>query len=177
MKILFFVLSITMLSGINVVNAKAPELNFQQLEQIDVANLQVQNPTQLSAGQPTKEQLQKLAKLGVKHVINLRPEAEQSWNEQQYVESLGMQYYSIAVAGKQGVTMQKARELAKLMTRLEDEPVLVHCASSNRVGALIALSAYGNGLSVEAAMLKGKQWGMKSLTPVVENLITNIAPG
>jgi len=172
MKILVCALYIVMLSATQGVNAKAPELNVQQLDQIDVANLQVQNPTQLSAGQPTREQLQKLAKLGVKHVINLRPEAEQRWSEQQYVESLGMQYYSIAVAGKQGVTMQKARELAKLMTRLENESVLVHCASSNRVGALIALSAYDNGLSVEAAISKGKQWGLKSLTPVVENLIT-----
>lgn len=173
MKILFFVLSIAMLSGFNVVNAKVLELNVQQLEQVNVANLQVQNPMQLSAGQPTKEQLQKLAKLGVKHVINLRAETEQRWNEQKYVESLGMQYYSIAVAGKQDVTLQKAQELAKLMTRLENEPVLVHCASSNRVGALIAISAHTKGLGTELALAKGKRWGMRSLEPVVRKVITD----
>jgi hypothetical protein len=45
---------------------------------------------------------------------------------------------------------------------------LVHCASSNRVGAMIALrAALVDGASADAALAEGRRWGLKSLEPQV----------
>ena len=43
----------------------------------------------------------------------------------------------------------------------------MHCASGNRVGALMALRASQNGASAEEAMAAGKAAGLTRLEPVV----------
>ena len=50
----------------------------------------------------------------------------------------------------------------------DDGEVLLHCASGNRVGALLALAAVQvDGASPEAALTLGRAAGLKSLEPVV----------
>ncbi|MCB1596489.1 MAG: hypothetical protein KDI87_02140 [Gammaproteobacteria bacterium] len=45
---------------------------------------------------------------------------------------------------------------------------MIHCTSSNRVGALIALRAATlQGMSGDAAVELGKTWGLGSLEPAV----------
>jgi uncharacterized protein (TIGR01244 family) len=118
-------------------------------------------------GQPTKEQLVSLEKQGIKHVINLRPSGEQNWDERQYVTSLGLSYHLIPVEGASGITEPNAILLAETLRLIGDEPVLLHCASGNRVGALIALGDRLSGAKKEAAIAKGKQWGLTGLEPIV----------
>jgi protein tyrosine phosphatase (PTP) superfamily phosphohydrolase (DUF442 family) len=57
--------------------------------------------------------------------------------------------------------------LAETLRLIGDEPVLLHCASGNRVGALIALGTRLKGAETEAAIAKGKQWGLTGLEPIV----------
>jgi len=145
------------------------------LQQLGVENLQVISATSVVAGQPTQEQLEALAEAGVKHVINLRPASELDWDEQSVVKSLGMEYHSIAVAGKPGVTVANARALDALLDQLEGEPLLLHCSSSNRVGSLIALRAhYIDGQSVDTAISKGRAWGLTRLEPFVREKMTQV---
>jgi len=138
------------------------------------------NPEQsiFTGGQPSQEALTALAKAGVKHVINLRPvqeqEQSQDWNEAELVQSLNMQYHSIPVAGAAGVNLENATKLAELIKTIEGEPTFLHCASSNRVGALTALyEGAANGLSIDEAIAKGKHWGLSSLEPVVRAQLSN----
>ena len=49
---------------------------------------------------------------------------------------------------------------------------LVHCASGNRVGALIALQHGLESGDVDAAIAEGKRWGLTRLEPVVRNALT-----
>jgi len=51
-------------------------------------------------------------------------------------------------------------------------PIVVHCASSNRVGAMAALrAAWLQGQSADQAIETGKAWGLKSLEPEVRALL------
>lgn len=96
------------------------------------------------------------------------------WNEAEFVQSLSMQYHSIPVAGAAGVNIQNATKLAQLIESLEGEPTLLHCASSNRVGALTALyEGQVNKVNTGKAITEGKRWGLSSLEPVVRAQLPN----
>jgi len=153
--------------------AHGQTLDSSAIQDAEILNLAAPSENVLTSGQPTQEQFQLLASSGVKHIVNLRPAEEQDWDEEAYVKSLGMEYHSIPVAGAAGVSLEKAQTLNELLSNLSGEPVLVHCASSNRVGALHALTASHNeGATVDTAIAAGKEWGLTSLEPAVRGMLT-----
>lgn len=110
---------------------------------VPIRNAVLFDETVLIGGQPTQEELKQAAEAGYRTVINLRPEGEfTDWDEQAAVEELGLEYVSIPVAGAEGLTRENAGRLRAELSRAGGRPLLVHCASGNRVGALLALSAY-----------------------------------
>lgn len=142
---------------------------------VGLKNLKQPRPFILVSGQPTQEQLDTLASEGVKHVVNLRPASEQSWSEQKKVQSLGMKYISIPVSGADDLTVENARKLDAALTLIGKEPALIHCASGNRVGALMAISeAKLKGKSDRAAIRTGKKWGLTKLEPVVRKKLKTL---
>jgi len=120
-----------------------------------------------AAGQPSAEQYEILKSEGVKHVINLRPESETKGSEAPLVESLGMQFYALPIAGPADITPANAQIMSDLLNSVNDEPTLIHCASSNRIGALIALQKIVKGGELEAAIEEGRRWGLTKLEAAV----------
>jgi uncharacterized protein (TIGR01244 family) len=121
-----------------------------------------------TAGQPDEASLNSLAAAGYVAVIDLRSDAEdRGFDEKSVVESLGMNYISIPVSGADGVSYDNAALLDQSLSGIEG-PVLVHCASSNRVGALLSLREKMHGASAEDALDLGLEAGLSSLRPVVE---------
>ena len=142
-------------------NEAPAKLNTSAIEQANIKNLQMPEKDIFVSGQPTKEQIQILAKAGIKHIINLRVPSEINWDEEAFVKSLGMQYHSIPVAGLAGITTENAQRLHQLLDSLQTEPILVHCASGNRIGALITVyEAEIQGNNIDAAVSEGKRWGL-----------------
>ncbi len=126
------------------------------------------------AGQPTAEELDAFAQQGGRHVIDLRPPEETpDFNEAAVVTRAGMAYYNIPIAGAAGLTRDNVEQLDRTLRRLEGETTLLHCSSSNRVGALMALRArWLYDASVDEALAIGKEHGMADLQPQVEKLLT-----
>ena len=121
----------------------------------------------LTGGQPTTEQFETLAGLGYKTIINMRGTGENGSTDPAVVESLGMTYVSIPIAGAADVSEENARKLAKALAANE-HPVVVHCASGNRIGALFAMKAYYvDGKTPEEALAIGQAAGVTRLEPVV----------
>lgn len=122
-----------------------------------------------TGGQPTQEQLQALAKQGVTTVVDLRGDDEdRGFDEAATAKALGLRYERLPINGAEDLTSANARQLKQLLDAGGDQ-VLLHCASGNRVGALLAIMAREQeGASREQALELGKQAGMKSLTPKVE---------
>lgn len=127
----------------------------------------------IGAGQPSDAELEELAAEGVKTVINLRRAGESNlpadW--QARVEKTGMRYVWMPIAGAPDVNEDKARALAEVMQSAE-RPLVIHCGSSNRVGALLALKAkLLDGKSTEAAIAYGRRGGLTDLEPHVRSVL------
>jgi uncharacterized protein (TIGR01244 family) len=87
-------------------------------------------------------------------------------DERAVVESLGMTYVAMPIGSADDISFENAALLDELMSGL-DQPALVHCASGNRVGALIALRAKANGASNEEALAAGKAAGATRMEEII----------
>lgn len=131
----------------------------------------IHHPTQqhFTGGQPTQAQYAAFAEEGVRHVIDFRPPQESvDINGAARASEQGMAYYNIPIASGEDLTKEHVAVLDTILTRIGDEKALLHCASSNRVGAMMAL--YGiwyQGMDEEEAVNLGKDYGMTSLEPYV----------
>ena len=124
-----------------------------------------------AAGQPNEANLRELSETGFAAVIDLRTDSEnRGIDEQNLVEGLGMDYFALPIAGRGALNFDNAKRLDEILSQYE-EPVLVHCGSGNRVGALFALRENMNGADEEDALAFGRSAGMTSLEVTVKNRI------
>jgi Uncharacterized protein conserved in bacteria len=90
-----------------------------------------------TAGQPPEEAWSGLARAGYRTVIDLRTPAEpRDYDEPASVRAAGLDYVALPVSQPtlRDATFDRFREL---MRDTQLRPIFVHCASSNRVGALL----------------------------------------
>ena len=124
-----------------------------------------------SAGQPDEAALKVFAAQGYTTVIDLRTQGEdRGMDEAAVVEGLGMSYVVLPI-GRDSINFDNARALDKLIADA-DGPVLVHCGSANRVGALLALRKSLEGADDATALEYGKAGGMTSLEAEVKELLS-----
>lgn len=129
-------------------------------------------PDVVSAGQPSAAELATAKAAGIRRVINLRPPSEDAgFDEAAAVADLGLPYTVIPVAGPEDLTLATVKRLDEALAEGEG-PVLVHCASANRVGALLALrAAWLQGVKPEAALALGTAGGLTRMAPLVAELL------
>lgn len=126
----------------------------------------------VTAAQPNANDLSALAKAGVTVVIDLRGDKEdRGFDETATNQQLGLQYIKMPINGADDITFAKAAELDQLLQQHREHTVLLHCASSNRVGALLALRAAQQGVTRDQALAIGRASGMKSLESKVQTLL------
>lgn len=131
----------------------------------------------VSAGQPSREQLKTAADAGVKTIVNLCPPGECGWDEAAVVKELGMRYIAVPVGGVEDVTASNAGKLHDIVADQENYPMVIHCASGNRVGALFALRAFhAEGCDPEAAVEKGRLAGLTKLEAHVRKCLVSDEP-
>jgi uncharacterized protein (TIGR01244 family) len=124
-----------------------------------------------TAGQPTAAALKVFAESGYKTVIDLRGKREKrGFDESRTIEELGMRYITLPIRGSEAINFDNARLLDQLIEQA-DGPILVHCASGNRVGALLALRESLHGEDAQAALLFGKSSGLTRLEPRVVEVL------
>lgn len=152
--------------------ASTNRVNKDELAGADISNLSNQSNNTYVSGQPTQQQVAILADAGINHVISLRTEGELDWNESELVESAGMEFHSIPI-GRDGLTSANAQSLESLLASLDGQPVLVHCGSGNRVGALKAITAHDGGANVDDALAEGQRWGLTGMEPTVRDLLSD----
>ncbi|MGB3394438.1 MAG: sulfur transferase domain-containing protein [Stenotrophomonas sp.] len=121
-----------------------------------------------TSGQPGVQQLHEAAAAGVTTVIDLRtPQEDRGYDEQATAEKLGLRYVRLPIGGAGDINEANARTLDRLLKQ-DAGTTLLHCASGNRVGALLALArARVDGASSEEALQFGRDAGLGSLEPVV----------
>lgn len=116
-----------------------------------------------TAGQPEVGHLGRLAAAGYRTVIDLRgPGEDRGLDEPEAVRRVGMEYANVPV-GHENVDGETFDRFRELMAEPERRPVLVHCASANRVGALlIPYLILDTGMAAEEASLAASRVGLRS---------------
>lgn len=138
-------------------------------------NSHLLSETVVTSGQPDAAQLQRLAEDGLAAVINLRTAGEDpGYDEAAVLQAADVAYYRIPVDYGNGLTRGNVARLDRLLARHAGQPVLVHCASGNRVGALFALRAHWlQGEDPAAALQHGRQAGLTRLEGLVSGLLAD----
>ncbi len=129
-------------------------------------------PGVLSAGRLAPADIQRVRDAGVRQIIDLTPDAETpDFDEAAAVRAAGIAYANLPLSGPSDLTHENVQAFDDLL-RAAKRPVLVHCASGNRVGAMAALrAAWVDGLPIEKAITIGKAWGLKGLEGEVRRRI------
>lgn len=129
-----------------------------------------------ASGQPDEAALEIFADAGYVGVVDLRgPGEDRGFDEEAVIEELGMHYMALPIESKDAVTFENAQRLGDILDEL-DGPVLVHCGSGNRVGALFALRRSSEGADEEAAIAYGEAAGLTSLEETVRTRLAEGTP-
>ena len=112
------------------------------------------------AGQPGEADFETFAKMGVKTIVNIRTQREVDsigFDEKAAAEALGLKYVHVPMGGE----MLSDGELNGIFDELDKGGVLLHCASSNRVGGVWGMYRLKRGnVTVERALEEGKAAGL-----------------
>jgi uncharacterized protein (TIGR01244 family) len=126
-----------------------------------IPNYQVLKPGLAVAGAPSPEAVAGLKAQGFKTVIDLRGEAEGTAAEKAAVEAQGLRYVHVPVTPA-SLSLADAEAVGKVLDDPAAGPVLLHCASSNRVGAVLAILEGRSGKPVDEAIAAGRKAGLRS---------------
>ncbi|MDZ7779124.1 MAG: hypothetical protein U5R14_04185 [Gemmatimonadota bacterium] len=143
-----------------------------------VADLGVQNVAEpvsglITVAQPSRDQVEELLDLGYDRFISLQltEEPGTGW-EEAAIPAAGGHFARIPVAGPDDLTRENVDALDALLAARGEEETVLYCASSNRVGALLALRAFWlQGADPEEAMSLGRRAGMRALEPAVREIM------
>lgn len=138
-----------------------------------IANYNRASPELATSGRLESGAVEALSKEGFATIIDLRTKFEGVEGERREVESAGMNYINIPVTGEGVDDMQLSSFSQSFETA--NKPVLVHCASGNRVGAMLTRYYISKGIPSEVAFERGRAIGMSSSLEkkIRSNLETN----
>ncbi len=122
------------------------------------------------ASKPQPADIEQAKKGGVKTVVNMMHPGEQAgFDERAFVTDLGLAYHNPAWNGADELS-DATIDANLALIRGAERPMLVHCSSANRVGAIwYAYRAIDGGLSDADALAEARIVGLKS--PDYERII------
>ena len=129
----------------------------------DVANACHPYPWLVTGGQPSADALEALAKAGIDDIFDLRGTDEpRGFDEPTVARSLRLHYLPIPTTAADLSDSRFTAFRHHLMAHGPDNPMFIHCASGNRVGAaLLPWLVLDNGLSEDAALEKARAVGLR----------------
>ena len=114
------------------------------------------------ASQPTGDDLKLASERGIKTVLSLRHEDELDFDERKVVENLGMRFVSLPWNGEEELT-DRIFDQVRSVLRTAEEPMIVHCGSSNRVGGVwLPWRVLDQGVDMATAVKEAKRIGLST---------------
>lgn len=119
----------------------------------------------LFGGQPTEDQLEAMAGDGLSLVLDLRTEGEnRGFDEPAALRTLDVPYMNLPIDADRLALPETFERFIEAMEKA-DGPVLVHCASGNRVGAMYyAYLVSAKGVDREEARARARANGLGNRT-------------
>lgn len=117
----------------------------------------------LLCGQPSREEFAEAKSRGIEVVISLREEGEIEWDERAAIKNLGLKFHHFGFRTPDSLTPEILDQSLKILAGSKKAPVLLHCASANRVGAVwLAHRVLNDGISIEEASREAKTVGLRN---------------
>jgi tyrosine-protein phosphatase SIW14 len=151
-------------AGILVLSVALAPLSSPAAEAPGIPTFQLVNDNVYRGGQPSREGIKHLAKIGVRTVIDLRGGREHSSEEGQLVEAAGMRYVHVPMNGLAAPTDQQIAKVLDLLDDASAAPVFVHCRRGvDRTGTVIACyrirhDHWDNRKALQEARMSGLSW-------------------
>ncbi|MXS86413.1 hypothetical protein ABO04_11080 [Nitrosomonas sp. HPC101] len=117
-------------------------------------------PNIATSGALAQDSIRELAKHSFNTVIDLRVESEGTPSEKKAVEAAGMTYINIPVTND-GVNESQLTAFKRALEQASP-PILIHCATGNRAGAMWTAYRLNEGVSPEIAFKEGRAAGMSA---------------
>ena len=129
----------------------------------DIARLHTLNDVFL-ASQPGPQGFRDAKEAGIKTVVDLRlTEENRDFDEPALLAELGLTYHYLGFKTPDSLTDEVFDEVRALLNDPKKSPVMVHCASANRVGAVwLAHRVLDGGVAWEEALAEAKTVGLGS---------------
>ncbi len=114
------------------------------------------------SGVTTTTGLEALQSRGVQTVLDLRLPEQVEPDFAEIVRNLGMNYLALPMQST-AMTAGQARAFLEAMRKHDHQPLLIHCKSGNRSGAMFGVYvAAERKLDVDAAITQARQAGLRS---------------
>jgi len=117
-------------------------------------------PMLATSGSLTPTAFAELKTHGFRTVLDLRTEAEGVQEEAKVAELAGLIHYNIPI-GSKWPEERAFQRFKQLVENPDNYPMLVHCASANRVGFMWTEYQIRQGVTYDAAVKEGRIIGMK----------------
>lgn len=143
-------------------------------ERLGIEPMLTPAPQRVVTGTLDAERLRAIHEADFAHIVSLQPSAEHpDFDEAAQAAALGLQHHHRPISGAADLDREAAHWLNDVLADIGEEAAVLHCASGNRVGALVALrAAWIEGMADEAAIAKGKRWGLTGLEEAVRDRLS-----
>lgn len=128
----------------------------------DLPNFHQVSENLYRGAQPTPDGFQRLAKLGIKTIINLRDDDSRAHAEENEARAAGLRYFNLPMDGFGRPAEEKVRRVLAIINARENQPVFVHCRrGADRTGTIVAVYRIDHdGWSSERAKSEANHYGM-----------------
>ena len=167
----FFVIIVTVVilsaGSVSTDAQQSDRARLDQLEQLfkpDVPRVMCLDDRFATGGQPTDQAYTKAAASGFRSVLSLRAGSEgvDLFRERAVVEKSNMRYFNIPVVSS-APRPEQADEFIRLVKEPSNHPMLINCASANRVGAFMMIyRVLEQGWSEDKALSEANKIGLSS---------------
>jgi uncharacterized protein (TIGR01244 family) len=156
--------SLAMLSAAGVRQDRDKLDTIQQALKDDIPRIVCVDERVATGGQPTDAAFAKLAANGYRAVLNLRTETEgvDLKHEREAIEKAGLRYVNIPVVSS-APKPEQVDEFIRAVKNKDNQPMLIHCGSANRVGAFwMIYRVIDQGWAEEKALDEATKIGLTS---------------
>lgn len=142
----------------------AARARFERVEQGEMTLLHRRGDLWLGS-QPALTDLQELAAAGLRTVVSLRPGDEPiGYDEERAVEQLGLRWVGVAYDEPHNLDRSVFARTRQVLSDPKARPLLLHCATGNRVGPVwIAWRVLDEGAEFADALAEARILGLRFL--------------
>lgn len=128
----------------------------------ELPNFHQVNESLYRGAQPKHGGIQKLARLGIKTIINLRGDDDRARVEETEARAAGLRYFNVPLDDFGRPSNERIERVLAIIDAPENQPVFVHCKrGADRTGTVIAVYRIEhNGWTSERAQAEANHYGM-----------------